>query len=160
MKSKTTKNPVAIKVISNLIERVPDYKSGTYNQQDPTTFEKGSGLFNVFGNQFQVMTNDCTWGVEVEIYIVRSFSMDWEAEAESFAKWQSFNKGKKYLSDYHISGSNITYKILISNFYLSRGFNYPDELIIRKKQKGIYRIIATINKNYEPIHKEEEDHEM
>jgi hypothetical protein len=60
---KSIKHPVAVKLIEDLIERIPMRQNGTYNKQDPTHFERGWITYNGLTLKYY----DCTWGVEVRI---------------------------------------------------------------------------------------------
>lgn len=64
MKSKKFNHPVALRIIYDLIDRIPIEQTGTYNRQDPTKFEKG--VLIVKGLRIEL--HDCTWGVELTIY--------------------------------------------------------------------------------------------
>lgn len=60
-------HPVAIKLIRGVIDRIPIYKTGTYNRADPTHFEKGEHDMEFENDWIQIETHDCTWGVTLRI---------------------------------------------------------------------------------------------
>lgn len=60
---KEIKHPIAVKLIEDLLERIPMTKNGTYNRQDPTHYEKGE----IVQDGLLIKYWDCTWGVEVTI---------------------------------------------------------------------------------------------
>lgn len=161
MRSQQTTNPVAIKLIRDLIDRLPEKASGVYNNADPTAFSSGGDIFPVLGHSFKIKFFNCTWGVEIEIYIIKkisdkSYYAMMEREEKKPIYRRNCNKIEFFTEDCIVCSH------LISNFYLSGfGSKYdPYVLIIRKKQRGIYKVIREINKKYEPIHNEEEDQEV
>jgi hypothetical protein len=65
---KGNKHPLCIALIQDLLDRIPSTSSGTYNQADPTAYEKGSMQFR----GLEIEYNDCTWGVELTISVASS----------------------------------------------------------------------------------------
>lgn len=62
-------HPSVINLLEELQLRIPESSSGTYNKADPTHYEKGTLEFNQGGKDFMIAYNDCTWGVEFELYL-------------------------------------------------------------------------------------------
>lgn len=53
--------------LNNVIDNIPVKKSGTYNRQDPTHFEKGDSEFTYKGVSYLVSFNNCGWGIDLTI---------------------------------------------------------------------------------------------
>ncbi len=68
MKQKRISVPYYTRMVETLIERVPIYSSGTYNNADPTHYEKGVLTIQIGKQKYVVTTHDCTWGVDVRIH--------------------------------------------------------------------------------------------
>lgn len=63
MQRKDIYHPIANRIVTDLINKIPVCKRGTYNRQDPTMFQKGE--IEVDG--YLLSMHDCTWGVELTI---------------------------------------------------------------------------------------------
>lgn len=61
-------HPVAVRVINDLLELLPEKKRGTYNIADPTMYSSGGSFMN---GGLYVSYHDCTWGVEITVSGVR-----------------------------------------------------------------------------------------
>ena len=55
---KQLNHPSVVNLISDIIDRIPETSSGTYNKQDPTAYSRG--CIKVDG--FDLNYHDCTWG--------------------------------------------------------------------------------------------------
>ncbi|HEY1871416.1 MAG TPA: hypothetical protein VGG71_10170 [Chitinophagaceae bacterium] len=83
------KNKYAIKLVQELIERIPVKSKGTYNRQDPTHYEKGELDFK----DYIIEMFDCTWGVEITIH-----AKDFRFSSPYSDKFQKSAMGGIYLS--------------------------------------------------------------
>ena len=60
---KTITHPIAIRLIEELLDLIPQTESGTYNKMDPTAYTKGK--LNLDG--ILISYNDCGWGITLNI---------------------------------------------------------------------------------------------
>ena len=64
---KEIKHKFAIELVADILKCIPVEDSGTYNQQDPTHYEKGSIEVELKGIIWKLETYDCTWGITLTI---------------------------------------------------------------------------------------------
>jgi len=142
MKQKESKNPVLIRLMDDVLARIPETDSGTYNRQDPTYYSKGKKDFTMDGARFRISYWNCTWGVEIEIFIL-------------LPKYPSHQK------EFRESREFFTKEVKISDFYTTWG-GMQDEpiVIIRHRQKGIYKLLYKFVRTYWPIRVEEDENEI
>lgn len=57
-------HPSAVRLIEEIIDRIPKIKSGTYNLADPTYYEKGEWRYEDLYFRY----HDSTWGIELTIW--------------------------------------------------------------------------------------------
>ncbi|MFA6335814.1 MAG: hypothetical protein WCX48_09760 [Bacteroidales bacterium] len=98
-KGKELFHPSLYRLLDNIVNDCPVTKSGTYNRQDPTHFERGEMSFEYKGAKYLFEYYDCTWGIEVTISHTRnkkeiaSFYLDWDARKYN-EKLERFEKAK------------------------------------------------------------------
>jgi len=77
-------HPSLVKLVDDIIERIPETASGTYNRQDPTAWSKGSLDTDYKGTPINLSYHDCTWGIELRISIrnktLGEFYLTWDQE--------------------------------------------------------------------------------
>jgi hypothetical protein len=122
--------PYYTNMVEALLDRVPIYKSGTYNNADPTHYEKGSLEVAVGNQRYLIETNDVTWGIEIHIYRLIK---------QNFRGMCRRGHMGKYTQE------------LRANLYYSRAFGGgQDELINRTRHHHVPTLIRTLLKAISP----------
>ena len=136
MKRKESSHPSLVRLFQNIVRDTPVVKSGTYNRQDPTYFEKGWQTFQYGGENFCIEYNDVTWGIEVTISRVTYFP-------ESKAIWREKE---------------------IAGFYLDRDYHATTVIYRQRDSKGVIGLLMrafhyVLNPQFEISKNEEENEE-
>ena len=150
---RTSSHPMLVKLLENLVDRIGVDESGTYNRQDPTHYEKGTATFDVHGKMLRIHFNDCTWGVEIEICMLKHVPFDrlpaniWEDD-ETLTAWKKSKHGTQFKMDER----GITYlSPLLSNYYLTGDWGPRNQVIIRKQAKGILKLLYQLVQKYPSV---------
>lgn len=62
-------HPLILSLIDDVLLRIPELKSGTYNLADPTHYSRGDKTFMYDENMpITIEYNDCTWGISFKVW--------------------------------------------------------------------------------------------
>lgn len=120
---------------NNVIERIPKGESGTYNNADPTYYEKGSTYVQWNNKWWKLKYWDCVWGVEITIYRVkpRFTDIDYKGKPDGSYLWQEIELGSFYITTdtYPKEGG---------------GWKHVTKVIPRQKPKGLIKLMYSLSK--------------
>lgn len=135
MKQRQIEHPSFLRLLNNIVSDIPVKKSGTYNRQDPTAFEKGDQDFEHNGKRFNIEFSDITWGIEITIskYVPRF------PDEEEYAHPNpndTFLWRKKEIAGFYISRENRYDSVT------SRWENYEVVILRQKGTKGMAGLLS------------------